>query len=281
MHASFGPALPFRIYYLNESTEVTNDQAAKMVDAFQAQATRDYAVAHNQPVPILEFRPDGQPGPDGEAGILKFQDKDPDEPDAAGFHTEDALGRFVGSILVEPSLANGGTVLGLEEEPARPSVAQTGSHETLELLGDRFVNLWVEIFAGMLLCYELCDPCENDGYFIGGVQVSNFAWPRYFDAQAPKGSRLDQMGTISGPGLMSRGGYQEVRTAKGASEVFARHADVRDGLPPLAVLHRAEPGLVVLRGVNHPDWRLRFRERKHSRGKARRLRTLGQTPLLP
>src|SRR5713101_5740923 len=68
------------------------------------------------------------------------------------------------------------------------------SHTLLEMLVDPRINLTVFISSsngsGTLYSYEIADPCESEeyAYKIGGVLVSDFVYPAWFEPSAKPGT---------------------------------------------------------------------------------------------
>jgi hypothetical protein len=95
------------------------------------------------------------------------------------------------------------------DPPLRPS------HELLEMLADPDVNLTVfvqhdQTGAGLLYSYEVCDPCEADGfcYESEGVLVSDFVYPSWFESFRTAGStQFDKQGKVSEAFEILTGGY--------------------------------------------------------------------------
>lgn len=91
----------------------------------------------------------------------------------------------------------------------------TASHELLEMLADPFGHRFVRApdidpsSDGHLVAYllEVGDPCEIYSYSIGGMKVSDFVTPDYYDANAPAGTRLDHLGRLKRPLEVPRGCY--------------------------------------------------------------------------
>ena len=56
---------------------------------------------------------------------------------------------------------------------------------------------------------ETADATENDSYDVGGVAVSNFLAPAYFNpfAKATRANKLDHMGVVEAPFTLRPGGY--------------------------------------------------------------------------
>jgi hypothetical protein len=105
----------------------------------------------------------------------------------------------------------------------------TASHECLEMLADPFgrrlksgkvpdqaVQLGVADGRVRYLV-EVCDPSEAGqfGYQIGGIQVSDFYTPQFFDPVQGQGVRYSFTGAIDAPRKVLDGGYitwQDVKT---------------------------------------------------------------------
>lgn len=92
----------------------------------------------------------------------------------------------------------------------------TASHELLEMLvdplGHRFVqepDIDPAVTDGHLVSYlvEVGDPCEVFSYLIGGIAVSDFVTPEYYDPNAPQGATLDFLGHLTAPFEVPAGCY--------------------------------------------------------------------------
>ncbi len=127
-----------------------------------------------------------------------------DEAEAMAYHDVTPSGRPYASVFCEDILANGGTWT----ESAN-SVSAAASHEVVELLADPACNQYADGFDGYLYAFETADPTEGDSYNIGGIAVSNFVYPDYFNPWAKKrrGHKLDHMGLIKKPFEVRPHGY--------------------------------------------------------------------------
>jgi len=96
------------------------------------------------------------------------------------------------------------------------------SHEIVEMLVDPFGNRMqrsqaIQISGGDVVdapgsytyLVEACDPCEanNFAYEIGGIAVSDFITPHYYDASVTPSARYSFKGHIQRPRQMLPGGY--------------------------------------------------------------------------
>lgn len=139
---------------------------------------------------------------------------DPDHAGALGYHTESPDGNVWGRVFVKPVLNGKGTML-----HGSLSVSAVLSHEVIEAYCDPNVNLWTDMGNGKMVCYEACDPVENDSYEVttkGGskVSVSNFVLPAWFDPQSEPNAKFDWMAVLARPFAMSKGGYMVVMDLK-------------------------------------------------------------------
>lgn len=98
----------------------------------------------------------------------------------------------------------------------------TASHEVLEALADPNCARMVQSYDGRLYALEICDACETKSYEIGGVPVSDFVLPAYFEP-VKKAVKFDYMGLISQPLEILEGGYGQVFDPKlGWQQVFSQ-----------------------------------------------------------
>lgn len=187
------------------ATLVSTDDVGRMVDACAKQVRLHFAPSWSRlpATPRLFFS--ASDVPQGVPMILVVDDCD--DPDALGYHTEDAQGHISGIVGCRPVLANGGTVL-----TGPLAVSSVLSHEVLETHVDPFVDVWVDTLDGAhSFAFEVCDPVQSDAYDIDGVSVSDFVLPAFFDGAAP-GSKFDWLGRLSRPFTIAAGGYAVVRS---------------------------------------------------------------------
>lgn len=146
----------------------------------------------------------------------------PDAPGAVAYH--DVTGAEVPVVFLARTQCNSLT-------SGSDSVSIALSHELCETVGDPFVNAWRDDGHGAEYAQELCDACQESGYEIAGISVSDFLLPAFFapGAKPP----YDYLGTV-GQGAIARpletapGGYQLKRTAGGGeTQVFGLIADLR------------------------------------------------------
>jgi hypothetical protein len=86
-----------------------------------------------------------------------------------------------------------------------PQLSIAISHELLEMLVDPWGNRFTPAAdldpnsGGQQVIYlvEVCDPCEISSYNVGGVAVSDFILPSFYDPNAA--APVDFLGTLAGP----------------------------------------------------------------------------------
>ncbi|GAC1633302.1 MAG: hypothetical protein NVS9B10_28530 [Nevskia sp.] len=185
--------LPKHLALVSQSTQVRFGEVAQIAAALQKQITRDFAPLWTVQATIDAF----EKLKDVPSGYWPIMIKDDiHDAGAAGFHTDRHSQPY--------SLVQAGD-----------GVAQTCSHEMLEMLADPFGNRMVtadSIKPGqgrVQYLVEVCDPSEDTryGYTINGITVSDFYTPHFFDPVAASGVRYSYTGAITKPRQVLRGGY--------------------------------------------------------------------------
>ena len=105
----------------------------------------------------------------------------------------------------------------------KDQVSVAASHELAEMLVDPATNLYSSgPKTNCLYDYEAADPVEELFFEVGGIAMSDFVYPSYFETFHKKGStRFDHMGKLQRPFDLHEGGYQsywvggKVKTAWG------------------------------------------------------------------
>lgn len=188
------------IALVDHTNKYAPEELARVATALTEQVRRDFSV----PPPLgygvsATVRPCGAVGPLPHEWVLGLFEH-PDQPGALGYHDETPAGLPV--MKVFPLL-----------DPTQPW-SVTASHEVLETLADPNLCKGAQnIHSGRWYALEVCDPVEDDTYEIGGVAVSNFVTPAYFEP--PKELvRLDFMGLVKHPGEVRPGGYSQYWTGR-------------------------------------------------------------------
>jgi hypothetical protein len=205
----------------NQSSMVSDAEVATMCQAIQVQLNLHFLPAWHLTAVDLKFYPKGTAIP-GYAWVLNMIDSDTSVPGALGYHTEQA-DKVDGYIMAQPVLTNGGVPLVFDpKNPGRYTVSATLSHEVLETVADRFVNLYADN-GNTSWAVEVADPVESASYGIevNGVlvAVSDFVFPAFFNQQAnPSNAPFSYLKSVSGPFALASGGYAVVRTGGPGTE---------------------------------------------------------------
>lgn len=220
------------IAVINESTQVQNNDVNLMCQAIQIQLDLHVLPAWNLKTGNIKFYSDKLQVP-GYAWLVSILDS-PTVAGALGYHSEDN-DLIDGFIFTQPVLSNKGVILYDSSNPQNVSVASVLSHEIIEMIGDRFANLWadgptIQTTNGPASEYavELCDPVENDSYAItvagNLVSISNFIFPSWFNSEAkiPQNLPFDYLKKLTAPFTMSAGGYIIVRQPGNENQVQGR-----------------------------------------------------------
>lgn len=209
------------IDFINSSTVIKDEDALRCMKALQIQLDRDYfpvwgSTAH------LNFVKKGDKG-NPEHWCLIVLDTS-DDASAEGWHDLTPNGQPMGKIFAKSTIADG--------DPW----TTTASHETLELLGNPWLNKcveWDRPNGTVFVSYEVCDSPEDTqfGYKIriddgSEITVSDFVYPTWFeDCPHPAGTKFDYMGKITTPFQLLEGGYTSIfdpGNNKGWSQINAR-----------------------------------------------------------
>lgn len=190
------------IAILNQSTLVSNADAATMTEAVATQVRLDAAPLWDRTPAAVVFYTDPSAVPAAAHGIA-IVDTIQDQPQGVlGFHTENRGGKLWGVVAAKPELDNGGHVT-----TGDWSVSSVLSHEVLEMFVDPNCNLWANDGKGSGYSFEVCDPVEAPSYTISNVSVSNFVTPAWFDPLAPKSAQFDKLGRLTTAFSILKGGY--------------------------------------------------------------------------
>jgi len=176
----------------NASTWVTDSQVEAAIPALQQQVSLDFK-AHWDLDSQLTFLPRSEALPDGWWQISVIDN--PDQAGALGYHEMTSSGTPLGKVFAALDIQSGS------------SWTVTLSHELLEMLADPWINWCAQGSDGKVYALEVCDPVEADGlgYEIGGVLVSDFITPAWFEPT--QSDRVDFKGRISKALQIAPGGY--------------------------------------------------------------------------
>lgn len=192
----------------NASTCLTDEQVEAVLPALQKQVSNDFK-AYWELDCALTFLPKDQPLTRGWWQIVITDN--PGQAGALGYHEMTRLGMPLGKIFAKLDLENG------------CSWTVTLSHELLEMLADPWIN-WCAVGSdSKIYALEVCDAVEADdlGYKIGGVLLSDFVTPAWFEPTAA--DRLDFKQHLSNELQLASGGYISVLDPqKGWKQISAR-----------------------------------------------------------
>ena len=93
---------------------------------------------------------------------------------------------------------------------AKESLSVAASHELVEMLVDPAVNLYSSgPDKKAMYAYEAADPVEALSFDLGGVRMTDFIYPSYFEIfRKPGSTRFDYLGRVGRPFQILSGGYQ-------------------------------------------------------------------------
>jgi hypothetical protein len=184
---------------INASSVVQDNEVFETVKALQVQVSEHLAPSWGVDA-SLHFIPRNLTPPNDVWWLVILDDSD--QAGALGYHDLTEGGLPLGKVFVHSDMING------------ESWTVTASHELLEMLVDPDISrtcfVQNSINDGRLYSVEICDPCESDqyGYTIGGVLVSDFIFPSWFESfQLPGTTQFDATQQITKPFEITPGGY--------------------------------------------------------------------------
>jgi hypothetical protein len=193
----FDPMISIAV--INASTVLSDDQVASAVPALQTQVSQHFAPAWGVDAQ-LSVVPAGQSPAPGAWWLVVLDNSD--VAGALGYHDLTSEGLPLGKVFAGTDLQYG------------QQWTVTASHELLEMLADPDINLtaFVQSSAkqGTLYAYEVADPVEADAlaYSIGGVPVSDFVFPAWFESfRTPGSTQFDFANQVAQPFQLAPGGY--------------------------------------------------------------------------
>ena len=187
-----------KVAVINHCSALNNDDVSKVVAVLQKQVHQDFAPIWGIDADLVFVPRDADPPADH--WWLLIMDRS-DDPSLTGSHNLNPEGLPTGRVFAKSDM----------EKQLKWTV--TASHELLEMLADPAINLSVFIESGSkhgkLYAYEVCDPCEGDGYGyeIDGVTVSNFVFPSWFEPFRKPGAQFDFQKKIEKAFQLLPGGY--------------------------------------------------------------------------
>jgi|SRR6185369_2300713 len=174
--------------------------------------------------------PSAEQAPAGWVKILVQQTLD--APDAAAYHDRDEHGMPI--IRCGYGLVPGGELF--HDNTGRgSSLIGEAEHECAETEDDDNASTWVDLdvvdpqnphHVYHIAAKEACDPTQEtfDTMTVNGTKMdrTNYVLDEWYNSRIPKGTKVDRLGVLAGPGCIAPGGYCIVRRAvQRDGEVFA------------------------------------------------------------
>src|ERR1700761_1924561 len=191
------------------------------------QVTRDLPQCWLVPSAVIGWVPSGVPVP---PDVWTVQLVGALPPGEGGFHLA-ADGRPYAKVLVTPG--NPGWMLDASHEIVEMLVDPAGNRLqasiAIEVVGDQ-----IQDAAGQCLyLVEACDPCEAEvcSYSIGGIPVSDFITPHFYDPCWLPGIRYSFTGALRYPRQILPGGY--ITWADPASRTLRQILRLDPNAPPM------------------------------------------------
>ncbi len=162
------------------------------------------------------------------AWAMVFLD-DADSPGALGYHDLTPDGLPLSKIFVKTTLKD------------NQKVSVTACHELAEMLVDPAINLWSDGPKGTMYAYEACDAVEEIEFKIGGIAMSDFVYPAYFEVFRKSGStQFDFCKKVSRPFQILSGGYSLVRKGTAVKQIYGSKAKSKRFRREDRRMHRSE-----------------------------------------
>jgi hypothetical protein len=210
---------PF-IAITNESSVINDADMPLVLGALRHQVIYDFAPAWGVSATLEAGEKSATLSPT-KWGIVIADDSD--QAGALGYHETTSAGMPQGFVFARTDKEDG------------LSWTVTLSHELLEMLGDPYANLTAQLNNSELVAYETADAVEadDDGYDIGGIQLSNFVLPRWFEPGVD--GPYDYRHLLDAPLTLRPGGY--IAVAKATSRGL-EWSQVTHGVPRHDHSHR-------------------------------------------
>jgi hypothetical protein len=180
---------------VSNQSRVEDAEVRRVLSAIQKQVDRDF-------FPLWGWRAKLVMGARRRKGAMHIILRDASEDEFAGYHMIDGV--------PEAEVFTRGT-----DGELLADWQATLSHEVLEMIADPGVNLYARghlRYQGRrriaFVAYEVCDPVQASLYRIGGVQVSDFVTPEWFEPERPPGSlKFSFRDSVMAPFELADGGY--------------------------------------------------------------------------
>jgi hypothetical protein len=149
------------------------------------------------------------------AWAMAFLD-DADVANALGYHDLTPDGLPLSKVFVKSTRAVG------------QKVSVTACHELAEMLVDPAINLCAAGPGTVFYAYETADAVEEVEFTIGGIAMSDFVYPAWFEAfRKPNSAQFDHARRVKRPFQILPGGYMSVFKSGRWTQVFGSAAKAR------------------------------------------------------
>jgi hypothetical protein len=190
------------IEVINATTVLKQSEVQKSVKAVRTQLKRDFSPIWGKSAELEVLAKATRPS--SKTWWIVLID-DSDQGNAVGYHELTSSGDPIGKVAV------------VTDTNLRRPWSNTLSHEIMEIIIDPYICLASYSATGKdkgrVYAMEICDPCQDPkySYEIGGVVVSDFLLPSWFEAgRALPRSRYDFRRHIDQPFEILPGGYVPV-----------------------------------------------------------------------
>ncbi len=149
------------------------------------------------------------------AWALAFLD-DADVANALGYHDLTPDGLPLSKVFVKSTLA------------VKQRVSVTACHELAEMLVDPAINLAAMGPGNVFYAYETADAVEEVEFTIGGIAMSDFVYPAWFEGfRKPGSAQFDHVKKVRRPFQILAGGYMSIFKNGRWTQVFGSPAKAR------------------------------------------------------
>ncbi len=146
------------------------------------------------------------------AWALAFLDT-ADVANALGYHDLTPDGLPLSKVFVRTTLGAG------------QKVGVTASHELAEMMVDPAINLCSTGPQNRLYAYETSDAVEEEEFQLGGVPLSDFVYPSWFEVfRKPGSTQFDYLKKVTRPFQILPGGYMSVFQNGQWTQIFGSKA---------------------------------------------------------
>src|SRR5207249_10437976 len=123
-------------------------------------------------------------------------------------------------------------VFGKSTRAVGQKVSVTACHELAEMLVDPAINLCATGPGGAFYAYETADAVEEVEFTIGGIAMSDFVYPAWFEGfRKANSAQFDHVKKVRRPFQILAGGYMSIFKNGRRTQVFGAPAKARRVAP--------------------------------------------------